>query len=346
MSVSINYGKVLLVGFLTILIWVWADLAMDEDFVVSSVKIDIAKSANPKLWVSFNNEPHISIKKVVLRGPVSRITEVRRKLSEGSLAFELYLDPEQEGMTTARQYTLVVSDFLRRTDQMKQLGLAVKSCDPDKVTVDAVELVRMPLVVKCLDEEQVPVETAAIEPHQVDMFVPKDWSGEKLVAKVLLSRREISQARLSAIEKKPFIELSPGQFREAPTAVKITTPAQESRLNDYTITTATLGFILSPNLQGKYKIEVINLNEVIRSITIKAAADAKQAYDKMRYQVILEIDDSDSQAKPTEPLRKELIYNFPSEYVRKNEIMLNQQPAVARFNLIPVSAEAPAPATP
>jgi hypothetical protein len=100
---------------------------------------------------------------------------------------------------------------------------------------------------------------------------------------------------------------------------------------------------MSPNLQGKYKIEVINLNEVIRSISIKAAPEAKQAYDKMRYQVILEIDDSDIQVKSAEPLRKELIYNFPPEYVRKNEIMLNQQPAVARFNLEPVSVEAPAP---
>jgi len=340
MPAKINYGKVLLVGFLTILIWVWADLAMDEDFTVSNVKISITRSANPKFWVSFNNESHISIKKVVLRGPVSRITEVRRKLSEGSLAFEPYLDPEQEGMTTARQYTLVVSDFLRRSDQMKQLGLAVKLCDPDKVTVDVVELVRIPLTVKCLDEEQVPLETATVEPRQVEIFVPKDWSGEKLVAKISLSRREINQARLSAIEKKPFIELAPGQFRESPTAVKITTPAQESRLNDYTITTATLGFIMSPNLQGKYKIEVVNLNEVIRSISIKATPEAKQAYDKMRYQVVLEIDDSDIQTKSAEPLRKELIYNFPPEYVRRNEIMLSQQPAVARFNLIPLpSAE-------
>jgi hypothetical protein len=249
-------------------------------------------------------------------------------------------------MTAARQYILVVSDFLRRSDLMKQLGLAVKLCEPDKVTVDVVELVRTPLTVKCLDEDQIPVETATIEPRQVEMFVPKDWSGEKLVAKVLLNRREISQARLTAIEKKPFIELAPGQLRESPTAVKITTPAQESRLNDYTITTATLGFIMSPNLQGKYKIEVINLNEVIRSISIKAAPEAKQAYDKMRYQVILEIDDSDIQVKSAEPLRKELIYNFPPEYVRKNEIMLNQQPAVARFNLEPVSVEALAPATP
>ncbi len=58
----------------------------------------------------------------------------------------------------------------------------------------------------------------------------------------------------------------------------------------------------------------------------------------MRYHVLLEIDDSDKDNQSAEPLRKELIYNFPPEYVRRNEILLNQQPVVARFKLIPVTA--------
>jgi hypothetical protein len=64
----------------------------------------------------------------------------------------------------------------------------------------------------------------------------------------------------------------------------------------------------------------------------------------MHYQVILEVNDSDKDAKSAEPLRRELIYNFPPEYVRKDEIVLNQQPAVARFNLVPVSTETSVPA--
>jgi hypothetical protein len=56
----------------------------------------------------------------------------------------------------------------------------------------------------------------------------------------------------------------------------------------------------------------------------------------MPYQVILEIDDED--AKSTEPLRRELIYNFPDEYIRRDEIRLNQQPVTARFELIPLTS--------
>jgi len=236
---------------------------------------------------------------------------------------------------------LNVLDFLRQSDQIRKLGLTVESCQPDKLSVDVVELVRMPLVVKCVDEEQLPVKTAAIEPPQVDMFVPKGWSGE---AKVQLTRREIKQARSSPVEKTPYIELGVSRTREATTTVKITTPKEEDRLSDYTITAATLGFVMSANLQGKYKVVITNLNEVIRSIAIRATPEAKQAYDKMRYQVILEIDDSDKDAESAEPLRRELIYNLPPDYVRRDEITLNQQPAIARFNLVPLPSAEPSPA--
>ncbi len=46
--------------------------------------------------------------------------------------------------------------------------------------------------------------------------------------------------------------------------------------------------------------------------------------------------------KSTEPQRKALIYNFPEEYVRRDEIRLNQQPVTAQFKLIPLSSSEPA----
>ena len=75
------------------------------------------------------------------------------------------------------------------------------------------------------------------------------------------------------------------------------------------------------------------------AISIRATPEAKRLYEKMRYQVILEIDDSDKDAQSTEPLRRELIYNFPAEYVRRGEIVLNQQSVTARFRLTALPAE-------
>jgi len=73
---------------------------------------------------------------------------------------------------------------------------------------------------------------------------------------------------------------------------------------------------------------------VLGAITIRATADAKRAYEQMPYQVILQIDDEDSRSE--EPLRRELIYNFPDQYLRTDDIRLNQQPVTARFELTPL----------
>jgi hypothetical protein len=74
-------------------------------------------------------------------------------------------------------------------------------------------------------------------------------------------------------------------------------------------------------------------------ISINATPEAKWAYENMAYQVRLEINDDD--AKSTEAQRKPVVYNFPDEYVRRDEIRLNQQPVTAQFKLIPLSSSGP-----
>ncbi len=335
---KVKYGKIAIVIFITVLIWVWADLALDESLPISNIPVTVAKSTNPALWVSFGEQPTVSIDNIVLKGPASRIGDVRRKLNAGWLTLEFFLDAQQEGMVNAGEYNLDVLNFLRKSDQIKQLGLTVESCEPAKLTVNVVKLVKKSLSVKCFDESRVPLEAESIEPSKVEMLVPENWSGEKLTAEVKLARREIEQARISAIEKIPSIELAAGQRREAATAVKIKMPPAEDVLKNYTITRTMLGFSLGANLQGKYKVEITNLNEVISPIAIRATPQAKQAYEGMRYQVILEIDDEDVKSEES---RREVVYNFPPEFVRRGEIVLNQPPVQARFKLTPFSSPPP-----
>jgi hypothetical protein len=334
MQTKVKYGKIAIVIFITVLIWVWADLALDKTLPVANIPVTVAKSTNPALWVSFGEQPTVSIGSIVLKGPASRITDVNRKLNAGWLILEFFLDAQQEGMTNAGDYNLDVLSFLRKSDQIKQLGLTVESCDPNKLTVKIVELFKKPLSVRCFDEGKIPLEAESIEPSKVEMFVPDYWGGEKLTAEVKLARREIEQARVSAIEKTPSIELAAGQRRDAATAVKIKMPPAEDVLKNYSVTAATMGFSLGENLQGKYKVEITNLNEVISPIAIKATPQAKQAYEGMRYQVILEIDDEDVKSEES---RREVVYNFPPEFVRRGEIVLNQPPVQARFKLVPFS---------
>jgi hypothetical protein len=330
---KINYGKIVAVVLITVLIWIWADLALEDEFSVSSGIINVAKSTRPNLWVSFNDEPSVSIAKIVLKGPASKIADAKRKLKEGPLAFEFFLDPEQEQAMVGPDKLDVIT-FLRQSDRIRQLGLTVKSCDPNTLSVNVVELVKRPLPVKSLNEDQNLIKGATIEPPQVDMFVPEDWEGAKLEAKVSLTRSEINQARLSAIEKIPYIELAPGQARMSPTPVKITTPPEPDQLEDHLIT-ATLSIALSPTLQGKYRVEVTNLNAVMSAIAIRATPEAKRAYELQPFPpMTLYILDDDK--KSTDEQKRKLVYNFPEEFVRNDEIKLKGQPVEARFKLIPL----------
>ena len=329
MARKIKYGKILVVTFLTVLIWVWADLAQDEVLSDSPAVIVVDEAANPKLWVSFDEDSSADIR-VALSGHHTTIANEKRRLREGK-RLEFDFDAVQEKMDKPGRYTLAVLPFLQKDKEIKRLGLKVKSCEPEMLSVDVQALVKKPLDVRCVDENQNPIKVAAIEPDQVDMLVPEDWVGG---VEVQLTHAEIEQARLTAIEKIPHIRLAADQISKAAIAVKITMPPEPDPRNDYLIT-ATLGIALSPTLQGKYDVEVTNLDAVMSAIVIRATPDAKRAYELQQFPTMtLYVLDDDK--KTTEEQRREVVYNFPEEFVSKGEIMLNQQPVTARFKLTPL----------
>ena len=344
--------KIIATVVFTTLIWVFADLALDDELAVSNLKLSVAKSVNPALWVTFSGQSSVPLEKVVLKGSARRIAEVRQRINAGRFVREFYFDPERAKMAAPGDRPLNVAEFLNSADGIQQLGLTVTSADPNLLTVSVVELQKKQVVVRCLDDSQNPLKVASIEPAQVEAFVPAERGGAALEARITLGRREIEQARLAPIEKTPIIELAPGQTREAASSVKITLPKEQERLQEYLITSVRLGVSLSANLEGKYKVELVNPEAVMGSVAIRATPEAKRAYENTRYHVILEIDDSDKDnrpdksspaaGEPAQEIRRDLVYNFPPEFLRKDEIVLNQSPVQARFRLTPIAAETPA----
>ncbi len=338
MAKKYNYGKIVAVVVLTVLVWVWADLALDEKFPVYSVAVSVAKTTNPNLSVAFTDESSNSVQRVILRevvlkGPASRITMLDSKLKEGE-TIDFDFDVARERMNQPGSYSLELLPFLQKDNELKQTGLTVFSCDPNTIAVNVTRLVEKSLDVVCLDENRNPVKTTRIDPSQVRMYVPAGWDGP---AEVKLTQSEIQQAGLSPITKTPYITSPSGQIKLAATTIMIKTSPEQDTLTDYTITKVTPKYCLGVNLQGKFKVEIENLNEVMSPFKIKATPEAKQAYQDMSYQVRVEIDDEDA-ASPDPVKRKKLTYNFPPEYVRGDKIRLVGQPAEARFRLIPVTS--------
>jgi len=331
-----KYGKIAVVVFLTVLIWVWTDLALDEILPERPATIVVDESANPKLWISFSQALSADIK-ITLSGPHAAIADVGRRLKKGR-EIDFNFDAVQEKMDKPGNYSLNLLAFLQKDKEIKRLGLKVLSCEPELLDVNVVALVEKSMIVECFDEDGIPLEVKSIEPKKVDMFVPEDCR----TARVRLTRREIEQARLLAVEKKPYVVLAASQIREAATAVKVKMPPEEVRLSDYTITNTTLSVALSPALLGEYSVQVTNLPQVLSPIAIRATPEAKRAYELQTLPLMtLYIFDADAK-KGAEEQRRAVVYNFPLESVRKREIELKnpQQAAEARFMLMPLSSAA------
>jgi hypothetical protein len=332
---KIKYSKIAIVIFLTVLIWVWADLALDETLPVPGAMITLAESS-PDLWVSIGGKASTSIDNIVLKGPASKIADMKRELSDGSLKLKFNLYPEWQGITTAGSHTLNVLDFIKKSEEMRDMsGLTAESCEPNTLTVDVVELVERPLTVQCIDESGGSQKTESIVPPTVNMLAPGDWGNDKLIAKIRLTRSEIEQARKEPIKKIPYVELAAEQIRKSITAVTIKLAPEEDPLTVQRIEDATLVIAMSPTLSAKYYVEVTNLPGVLNPIAVKATPDAKRAYEGQQLpQMTLYIFDSDTD-KGQEVQRKKVNYNFPPEYVRTGTIELSQEPAIAEFKLIP-----------
>ncbi|MCP4609153.1 MAG: hypothetical protein GY845_10620 [Planctomycetes bacterium] len=334
---KIKFGKIAIVIFLTVLIWVWTDLDLDEVHTVPRVIMSVAHS--PELLVSFNGQPEASINNIELKGPAKRISEVRRGLDDGTLLLDLTLNPEREGMITTGSNTLNVLDFLKRSDEIKELGgLTVEGCKPEIIDVNVVKLEKKSLDIECVDENGLPVTIESINPSQVEMYVPAD---SRLKAQVQLTSRDITQAKQSVAVKTPYVELAPGQRRDASRQVNIKMSPEADSLIRYPIEGASLGHTLSKNLlESGYNVDTENYNELV-SFFIYATPAAKQAYESQEFQIHLIIPDSAAK-KPNEVQRRKVVHDFPEEYVRKNEIRLEGEPKEARFKLIPLApAEAP-----
>jgi hypothetical protein len=338
---NIKFGKISIVVFLTILIWVWADLAQDERMTLSDVVIEVAKSSNPALWVSFvddqkepNLQTSVTLDSVVLKGPASRVAEVQRLKNKGALDLSLFLMAEREGMTKADVHVLDVMGFLRQNAEIRRLGLAVEDCKPPRLTVRVQELVKMPVLVACAGpDSSVQVK---IQPDTVEAYVPKEEAGVR-TATVRLLPDELNRAKNAPVEKTPYIELVPGQRRDLSTKVMVTLAPAENALADGRVS-AVLGVCFSLNMQGKYRIVLPEDDDPTTRayVMVQATPQALDLYTKMTPQLILYIRDEDRQA--TDPMiSREVVFNFPHDSVKAGEIRANQAPPTIRFHLEPIA---------
>jgi hypothetical protein len=278
----------------------------------------------------------VTLNTVVLKGPASRVAEVRRLNDTGTLDLDLFLAPDQEESVPEGDSTQNVLDFLKRNDQIRKLGLTVESCEPRTLTVRLRKLVRANVPVECAGVDA--SVQVALDPSMVEAFVPDP---ETFKATIVLTPADQEQARNVPIEKTPYIELAPGQRRDVSTRVKVKLAPAENVRDAWSVT-AKLGLCFSQNVQGRYQVVLDNDNDpALANVLIRATRAAYEAYSDATYHMILHIRDEDRQQ---ESVTRQVVFTFPEEYVRRDEIREGRPAPEVKFRLVPIAE--PTTATP
>lgn len=339
MMSQVKTKKILVVVFVTVLIWVWSDLAQEQRETIERTRITLVDAADPSLWVSFlGAEGQLSksvlIETIALKGPATQIAEIRK----GQQELELRLLPEAEGFDKEGDHRLRLIDYLRRNPQLREYGLAVETCEPNSLEVRVRRLQAKTLEVQCFDSQNLAVQGAVTAPAQLEMFVPAEWSGQSLVASVRLTDEEIERARSTPIEKVPAVEID-GRQQTASVSVSVKTPSPEDLLQP-AIVKATPAVLLSLPIEANYRVQIKDEHTLLEDIEILASDEAKRAYENQPYQVALVVDSTELGDQ-----HKLLEYLFPPEFVANKAIRLNQERQGVTFKVIAVK-QAPLAAGP
>lgn len=335
-------NKILVVSFLTLLIWTWAYLSQEQQESFSG-SLEVAPSVDESILVTFSLiDSNVSLTKVPLgslnfKGPPSAISDLQRKKDL------LPNDPEHENLNflytpppdpPEGTYTIELPDYLQKHSKTHKLALSLESCKPENVEVHIEKLYKKKLPIQPLAENGQPRKGVRLDPSSVTMFVRQSND----TAKVTLTQQDIAAARKGPIEVRPYVELGVGGVvRKSETLIKVSL-LQEDLRKQQPFQPTSIGYIMSPELAGKYTVKLVNEDQLKEKTDFYATAEAMTAYENMRPHILIPIRDSD--APNTEIPFRPIIYNFPREFFKNGDIDIVEvtPPKTATIKLIPVNS--------
>lgn len=333
----IKIQKVLAVVFLTALIWVWSDLALDDTHPLTQVPVGLADSSDPSLLVNFVDEAgmftdQVIMNSVTIKGPLSQIEDVKRQERSNTLDLHLLMSPDQEGLTEPMDTSAwSLLNFVRQSSAIRNRGLTVENCTPATVSIQVVKLVQRTLRVRCLSENGTEMQGSQIQPPTITMYVPESWSGDRLTANVTLTDADTSRARGdNPVDVFPYVDIN-GRIRESKQSVKVRL-TEDSGLKPQFIEHPKCCLNMDPVVQRDFSIVISREVELFKRIDFLATDEAKRVYqNEQSYHVELVITGREAgQYSAT------LQYRFPRAYVEKNQIKPGQVPlSTIDYELVP-----------
>ena len=331
----VSFRKISLVIFITLLIWIWADLSQDDVYTDSTSVLTIGPS-EPDLWVRFkdDNNSQLDIEKVEFEGPTLRIAELKQDIESGLFKMRFTLDPAKFiSSESAESVTISLLAELAKNTDIRKRGLKVVKCSPENVTILANKLVEKELKLRCMKGSAI-INDAQFEPDIIKMLVPPTLTDDQLVADVkITSEAQATKAKSQFIEVRPEIKFAAGIApRLADLTVKVKLPKESELGLVEKVLTGSIGIVGSKNILDKYTVVVENESD-FTTIRLKATEKAFQAYESKPYKILIEILAEDEKTQGL--ITRKPVYNFPQEFVKLGEIEKVHELDDAKFKLIP-----------
>ncbi|MBW8035803.1 MAG: hypothetical protein FVQ79_09285 [Planctomycetes bacterium] len=318
--------KYALVVFITLLVWFWANNAI-EDQIEVSVSITTTQTRDSDILVTFDKPMPLNVK-ITVKGPSSKISDLQKLIASGQENLDFVYSLQNDLKGEAKTIPLVTAEWLNQTVKMKSFGLTVESesAKPAMIQVTIEKLVKKELVIECFDEDGISITPDSLNPSKANIFVKQGWVEP---ARIDLTATDVEKAQKDYVIKEPYVQLGPNNRRYGK---RVTVKLSSTELDTVQFKPLNISFAVSKNLQGKYKVELKNESELTESTTFKATTEAMDAYKKSPVHIFVLVFDDDE--KEIDVITRDVIYNFPPEYLVKGEIALAQPPVKARFELI------------
>lgn len=342
-TMSDRLNKIMVVVFLTLLIWTWAYMSLEKNKTLPGT-LEVSPSVDDSVLTTFSlidaeyRMTAVPLGALNFKGSPTRISELEKKYDllqndPDRERLNFYYVPPQDQPEGVFQLNLF--EFIKEHPKTHELALSLESCTPKQVNVHIEHLERTKIKVQCVDEYGSEIPGAEPDPAFVYMYVRK---GSREPAMVMLTSQQIDLARKQPLLVQPYVNLGiAGVVRDSKEKVKVRIRSGVLLRQRSFQTTKPVGLIISPELQRKYEVTILNDKEIRDVTSIRATDEAFAAYENVDFPFLIEIKESDVNLSEV-PL-KSIIYNFPPEFVRGGQIELDptKLPRTAKITIKPVN---------
>ena len=322
------------VACLSGLIWVFAERQVTQELTID-VSVEVSSNRPDMLVETIDPVTEQPVRQrridtsITISGPGGRLNAIADSLSQRHFTFDISerIYSMEAPLTSEQKVLDIVSDLFNGEIVHQGAYAQVLRCTPATITVQVTRLTEIDMPVRVIGPDGAVLPGVSVEPPTVQAYVKP---GTSEAAEIRLSAQQQLAALREAITVACRVSFpQPGQSYD----IRVRLSNQSATVEQSDIKNPRLGFLLPPNMEGRYRVE-IEENSVLRDpIRVQGTPTAIAVYRASPFHLVLEINEQD---QPNRSLIRPVSY-YPPFGVRDELEIVQAASLPVTFRLIPVA---------